>query len=98
MPPTTVDARFPAWSTQLPVADWEAPCTSRVVEDDDESTPERASVHVNDTVTLTLFHPNEFASGDLVPLRTGLVRSTLILVSVVLAGLPARSKHVPVAD
>ncbi len=98
MPPTMVDARFPASSMQLPVADWDAPCMSRVVEEDDESTPERASVHVNETVTLTLFHPNKFAGGDLVPLMTGLVRSTLILVSVVLAGLPARSKHVPVAD
>ncbi len=98
MPPTMVDARFPALSTQLPVADWEAPCMSRVVEEDDESTPERASVHVNETVTLTLFHPNKFAGGDLVPLMTGVVRSTLIPLSVALAALPARSAQEPVTD
>ena len=65
---------------------------------EEDPTSESASVQTNETVTLALFHPKEFAPGDFEPLMTGGVRSTLTLLSVTLAGLPALSTHVPVAD
>ncbi len=64
----------------------------------EKATPESESVHVNETVTLALFHPKEFGPGDLKPLITGGVRSMLIGLSVAPAVLPARSVHVPVTD
>jgi len=94
---TIAAAKLPAWSTQIPLTDW-APAVSKTVGVDREPIPESASVQVNETVTLALFHPNEFAPGDLDPLMTGEVRSTLTLFSVTLAGLPARSTHDPVTD
>ncbi len=55
-------------------------------------------MQVNDTMTVALFHPKAFASGDLEPLMTGGVRSMLILFSVTLPELPARSIQSPVVD
>ncbi len=94
---TVAAAELPAWSTQIPLTDW-APSVSKTVGVDREPTPESVSVQVNETVTLALFHPNEFAPGDLEPLMTGTVRSMLMLVSVVLAALSARSVQFPVTD
>ncbi len=43
------------------------------------ATPESASVQLNVTVTLPLFHPKEFGDGDLEPVITGGVLSILIV-------------------
>lgn len=94
MLPTVADAELPARSMHVPVTDC-GPSVSRVVGVERVSTPDSASVHVKDTVTVELFHPNEFAPGVLEPVIDGRVRSMLMSLSLVLAGLPARSTHVP---
>jgi len=68
--PTVAEAELPAWSIQVPVTDC-GPSRSKDVGVDKMSTPESASEHVNDTVTVELFHPKEFAPGVLEPLIEG---------------------------
>ena len=60
-----------------------------------ESTPDNASVHVKLTVTGTLFQPCVLASGDLEDAMIGVVKSTLIPMSITVTELPARSAHIP---
>src|SRR5688572_20864003 len=62
-PLTVVLAEFPASSTAFPLADCPAPSPVRVVFGPQDATPERLSLHVNETVTSVLFQPFVFASG-----------------------------------
>ncbi len=50
------------------------------------------------TVTLTLFHPNTLARGDLDPVMVGAVLSMLIPPIVKDTLFPALSTHKPVRD
>jgi hypothetical protein len=68
------------------------------VEGETLNTPESTSVHAKLTVTATLFQPFALGWTDLLLVTIGLVRSTLMLVSDVLAEFPALSVQVPVAD
>ena len=43
--------------------------------DSHESTPDRPSAQLNETVTLMLFHPYEFAAGEADPVIVGFVLS-----------------------
>ena len=61
-------------------------------------TPASGSVHANDTVTETLFHPNTLAGGVLDPERFGAVLSMLIPPTVAEAVFPALSAHDAVRD
>jgi len=69
-----------------------------VVGDEKLDTPERASEQAKLMVTGTLFHPFMLGWTDLELVTVGGVRSMLMLVSVVLAALSARSVQFPVTD
>ncbi len=74
MPPTVADATFPALSVHVALRDWFAPSVETICGLTGPAfTPERASVQMNETVTLALFQPFELAEGDLEPVRTGSV-------------------------
>ena len=62
------------------------------------ATPDRASVQVKVTVTGPKLPPKMSGGGLRWPVMVGLARSMLILLSVTLPVLPARSTQVPVMD
>jgi len=98
IPATVEDAELPALSVHVPVRDWLLPSEETTWLPETESTPEKSSVHVNETVTSPPFQPFELAEGDRDPVRSGELRSMLMPPTVVLALFPARSTQDPVAD
>ena len=90
-------AELPALSRQTPVTDCPAPSPS-VESGGDVQTPERASVHVKLTVTVTLFHPFRPGPGDFELVIEGGVLSILIPETVPEPVLPALSMHVALRD
>ncbi len=90
-------AEFPALSMHVPVTDWPPP-SPRFELDGVLNTPERASVQVKLTVTVTLFQPLVLAPGDLELVIRGAVLSMLIPPTVAEDVLPALSVQLPLAD
>jgi len=90
-------AEFPALSRQLPVTDWPEP-SPRVVGGVTLNTPDKLSVQVKLTVTVTLFQPLRFGPIDLELVIAGGVLSMFIPVTEAEATFPALSVHVPAVD
>src|SRR2546423_1276503 len=96
----TASAPLPALSVQPPVfvTDWCAP-SADTVEPSTVSlaSPDKASAHVNETVTSTLFEPNAWAAGVRLRVIRGFVLSMLMPVPVSgSAAFPAWPTHPPV--
>jgi hypothetical protein len=64
MPVWVSEAVLPAWSVQVPVADWFAPSVEIVAFTGEATGPEVASAQLQERVTAVLFQPFAFGSGD----------------------------------
>ncbi len=71
--------KFPALSTQVPIAVWPVPELVNVIGVLQKSIPERLSVPVHDTVTLVLFQPLALGTGITWGVATGGVWSILMV-------------------
>src|SRR5205807_2505674 len=95
----TASAPLPALSVQPPVfvTDWCVPSAVTVAPSTVSlASPDKASAHVNETVTFSLFQPVAFAAGERLPAIAGLVLSMLMPPTVAeLALLPALSAQPP---
>ena len=87
-------AVLPAWSSQVPVADWFKPSVEIVSSTVDVTTPEPLSLHDHVTVTSLLFQPFPFAAGLLLKnVMRGSVVSTIEEVADALAEAPPSSVY-----
>jgi len=93
IPLTVAEAALPARSVHVPTTDWIAPWIERIVEAGGlpAASPESASAQLNETVTLVLFQPFEFATGVAELLMVGGVLSSLIIDMFGASTLPALS-------
>src|SRR5205085_1551235 len=92
---TEAAAVFPALSRPVPVVVWLAASVATVTGAEHVSMPLNASVHVKAIITLELFQPNAFGTGDRAAVTVGTVLSRFTAIEVFEAN-PAWFTAVPV--